>query len=219
MSQFKGELSSGTIFLGVVALNFQNTVVLVSDFITPLFSPSVETIVGDTHRLSFIDAFLVNGRHFIEAFPLLLLALVFVAILMVGSRVRDKTLAYLAFTYGLVYITMASVLFRTDHGLSLNVRHIFPLIFFLLFFIVAYRAPSRAVSIVFIFIGLPMYIYAMVLKNKVIPAYTNMMLWSVSGGPSAKSPIDSPIALMQIRINMKFRIKFNTGTKPAKPNG
>lgn len=166
-------LSGGTIFLGIVALNFQNTFVLVSSFITPLLSPSAEIIIDNKPTLSFVEAFLVKGRHVIEAFPLLLFALLFVAVLMVGSRLRDKTLAYLAFTYGVAYIVMASVLFRSDHGLSLNVRHIFPLAFFLLFFIVAYRAPARGVAILFTSIGLLIYIYTIVLFS-VPTTYNNV---------------------------------------------
>lgn len=152
-------LSSGILFVGIVALNFQNTFQLVSDFITPLFLSSTEIIIDNKHALSFFDAFLVNARQAIEAFPLLFIAFLFVVVLMAGARLRDKTLAYLALTYGVVYIIMASVLFRADHGLALNVRHIFPLAFFLLFFIVAYREPTRRVAITFISIGLLIYIY------------------------------------------------------------
>ncbi|MFM2381860.1 MAG: hypothetical protein RLZZ76_627 [Candidatus Parcubacteria bacterium] len=156
-------LGGGTIFAGVVALNFKNTFVLVSDFITPLLDPSVNTVINNKQSLSFVEAFLVNGRHVLEAFPLLLIALVFVAILMKGAQLQDKTLAYLAVTYSAVYLIMASVLFRADHGLSLNVRHIFPVAFFLLFLIVAYRTPGRAVAITFITIGLLIYGYTLVL--------------------------------------------------------
>lgn len=150
-------LSGGVIFLGIVALNFKNTYALVSGFATPLFQSQ------STHSLTFVDALLVNMRQAIEAFPLIFLALLCVAIFIHGSRLRDKTLAYLALTYGVVYIVMASLLFRSDHGLTLNVRHIFPLAFFLLFSIVAYRAPARSVAGAFIFIGLLIYVHTMVL--------------------------------------------------------
>ncbi|MFT5036462.1 MAG: hypothetical protein ACI9VM_000022 [Candidatus Azotimanducaceae bacterium] len=156
-------LSGGAVFLSVVALNFQNTFQLVSSFITPLLQPSAEIIIDDLPALSFFEAFLVNARHAVEAFPLLFLALLFVVIPAAGWRVRDKTLAYLALTYGVIYILMASVLFRSDHGLSLNVRHIFPLAFFLLFCIVAYRAPARSVAVGFISIGLLIYMHTMAL--------------------------------------------------------
>jgi hypothetical protein len=193
-------LCGGTIFVGIVALNFQNTFELVSAFITPLFSASATTVIETPYTLSFVDAFLVNGRHFVEAFPLLLLALLFVAVLMVGSRLRDKTLAYLALTYGVTYIVMASVLFRADHGLSLNARHIFPLGFFLLFLIVAYRAPSRAVSIVFIFIGLPMYIYAMVLFS-VPTTYNDVSNFIVEKYGNEEVRIDEHIFELTLPMN------------------
>lgn len=156
-------LSGGSIFLAVIALNFQNTFDLISGFIAQLFGSSAELIIDDKHALSFVDALIVNIRHAVDAFPLLLLALIFVAVPVAGSRLRDKTLAYLALTYGVVYIVMASVLFRSDHGLSLNVRHIFPLAFFLLFMIVAYRAPARAVAVTLTSIGLAIYIFTIAL--------------------------------------------------------
>lgn len=147
----------------IVALNFKNTTALVSSFALKAIDSSVDIVVDGKPTLSFFEAFSVKLRHAVEAFPLLLLAAAVVAIGISRLRIRDKTLAYLSVLYAVIWILMASFLFRSDHGLSLNVRHIFPIGFFLLFFIVAYKEPSRRVATVFGIVGGMVYVYTVVL--------------------------------------------------------
>ncbi len=203
-------LSGGAVCLGIVALNFQNTFGLVAPVIMKFFQPSVETIIDGKHTLSFMDAFLVNARQAVEAFPLLILALLFVAILMTGSRLRDRTLMYLSLTYGVVWIVMASVLFRSDHGLSLNVRHIFPLAFFLLFFIVAYRAPTRRVSVLFISIGLLLYMYTIALFS-VPTTYNEVADFLESRYSNEEIRIDEDIFELTLPMNRASYELFTEG--------
>ena len=164
-------LASGVLFAGIVALNFQNTFTLVREFTVSLLQPTAKVIIDSKPALSFVEAFGVNLRQAVESFPLLLVALLFVTVVVAKLHVRDKVLAYLAVTYGVVWIVMASILFRTDHGLSLNVRHIFPLCFFLMFLIIAFREPSRRVAFVFGAVGLIIYTYTALLLS--VPATYN----------------------------------------------
>jgi hypothetical protein len=158
-------LGSGALFLGIVALNFQNTFNLVKEFTVSALQPTTKAVVDSKPTLSFVEAFWVNFRQAVESFPLLLMALLFVAIVVAKLHVRDKVLVYLAVTYSLVWIVMASVLFRADHGLALNVRHVFPLCFFLMFFIVAFSEPSRRVATVFGFVGVAVYAHTVILLS------------------------------------------------------
>lgn len=152
---------SFAVFLGICALNMQNTIDLVWTFTKQLFDSSLQNISNLRPALTPIESFAVNARQAIEAFPLLLLALVPV----LRTRLRDKTLAVLSIVYIVVYIVAVSIVFRIDHGLALNVRHIFPLGFFLMFLIVAFEAPARRVAIVFIAIGLALYVYTATLLS------------------------------------------------------
>lgn len=154
-------IGSSALFLGIVALNVQNTIQLVWSPLVQLYNPLAGSALGAEHRLTFFSAFLVNARQAVEAFSLLLLALIPV----LRVRFRDTTLALLALLYSVIYITAASILFRADHGLALNVRHVFPLGFFLLFLIVAYGPPARRVAIAFFSVGLLIYVYTMVLLS------------------------------------------------------
>jgi hypothetical protein len=158
-------LGSGALFLGIVALNFQNTLTLVKEFAVGALQPATKATIDSKPALSFVEAFWVNLRQAVEAFPLLLVVLLFVAVVVAKLHVRDKVLAYLAVSYSVVWMVMASVLFRADHGLALNVRHIFPLCFFLLFLIVAFREPSRRVAAVFGLVGIAVYAYMLVLLS------------------------------------------------------
>ncbi|MBY0539764.1 hypothetical protein K2P56_05065 [Patescibacteria group bacterium] len=149
------------VFFGIFALNLQNTVDLVWTFVNQFFNASLQAISNIQPTLTPLESFIVNARQAIEAFPLLLLALIPV----LRARVRDKTLAILALTYIVVYIVAVSVVFRIDHGLALNVRHIFPIGFFLMFLIAAYPPPGKRVAIIFASVGLALYIYTAVLLS------------------------------------------------------
>src|SRR3989344_7496520 len=67
----------GALLIGVFALNAGNTIAQVSGFILPLVGIGVESAAAA--RLTYFESFIVNARQAIEAFPLLLLALVAVA--------------------------------------------------------------------------------------------------------------------------------------------
>lgn len=154
-------VGGAALFIGIAALNAQNTFQLVWPSLVQLFNPVAESVLDSGHRLTFLSALLVNARQAVEAFPLLLLAL----IPALRMRLRDKTLALLALLYGALYIVAASILFRADHGLALNVRHIFPLGFFLMFLIAAYGSPARRIAIAFFSVGLLIYAYTAILLS------------------------------------------------------
>lgn len=141
------------------ALNAENTVTQLSEFIVPMLDPAARAISGSFSRLTFFESLMVNSRQAVEAFPLILLALVFA----LWDGMRDRLLAYLSLAYLSLYILAVAFIFRTDHGLSLNVRHIFPLCFFLLFFIAAYKPPARLVAGAFFAVGLLVYLYTLFL--------------------------------------------------------
>jgi len=149
------------LFLAVFALNAANTIEQVSGFIMQFFDSAAGSVVNAQEALTPLESFIVNTRQAIEAFPLLLLAL----IPALRSGIRDKTLMYLSLIYIVIYILAVSVIFRSDDGLALNVRHIFPLCFFLMFFLASFKTPARSVAIVFFVAGLLVYIYAVMLLS------------------------------------------------------
>jgi hypothetical protein len=152
--------AGGAVFLVIFALNAANIVEQVSGFVTQFLSSSAKSVIAEKALTPF-EAFMVNARHAIEAFPLLLIAL----IPALRSGIRDKTLAYLALLYIAIYIVAVAIIFRTDHGLALNVRHIFPIGFFLLFLLAAFKPPAKWVSAVFFSAGLLIYVYILVLLS------------------------------------------------------
>lgn len=154
-------LAGSAVFLFVFALNAQNTLAQVSGFVGNLFGFSIENVPDARHALTPLGSFLVNARQAIEAFPLLLIAL----IPAIRSGLRDGVLAYLSLFFIALYCVAVSVVFTNDDGLSLNVRHIFPLGFFLLFLLAAYNPPPRRISIAFLSFGLLIYAYAAVLLS------------------------------------------------------
>lgn len=150
------------VFLVFFVLNAGNTIKQVSEFIIPFLDPSMSVLHEGLPRLTFFESFIVNTRQAVEAFPLLILSAVVVVLL---CGVKNRLLAYLALVYMAIYIVAVAFIFRTDHGLALNIRHIFPLCFFLLFFIAAYKPPTRRVSIAFFAIGLSIYLYTLFLLS------------------------------------------------------
>ena len=184
----------GALLIGVFALNAGNTIAQVSGFILPLVGIGVESAAAV--RLTYFESFIVNARQAIEAFPLLLLALVAVA----RSGIRDKTLAYLSLLYAAVYIIAVSVVFTSDDGLALNVRHIFPLGFFLTFLLAAFEVPRRWVSGVFLGVGFLIYIYAVALLS--VPAtYNSAYDYVVATYGNADIRIDEHIFEMTLPMN------------------
>lgn len=160
-------LGGGVLFLMVFAMNAQNIIEQVSGFVLQFLDPSAGDVVRSTPTLTFFEAFAVNTRQAVESFPLLLLAL----IPALYAGIRNRTLAYLSLIYMTIYILAASVIFRSDDGLALNVRHIFPLCFFLMFLLASFEPPRRLVSIAFLGVGLLIYVYTVVLLS--VPATYN----------------------------------------------
>lgn len=152
--------AGGAVFLVFFALNAENTISQVSGFVMQFFDPSASA-GNEQQALTPFASFMVNARQAIEAFPLLLLAL----IPALRGGVRDCLLACLSCMYMMVYIVVVSFVFRTDQGLALNIRHVFPLCFFLLFLISAYRPPTRRVAIAFCAAGFCAYVYIVVLLS------------------------------------------------------
>ena len=154
-------------FIGLLLLNIHNTVTLVLQFASPALSAVPETAA---HTLTLLDSTLVNLRQAGEAFPLLLLAL----IPALYAGVRDKTLALLAVGYSVLYLAAVSFVFRVDQGLALNVRHIFPLCFFMLLFLAACRVPRKGVMVSLGLISVAIYAYSVTLLS--IPTTYNQAL-------------------------------------------
>jgi hypothetical protein len=150
------------------ALNAENTIRQLSEFIVPFLDPSVKAAAEGHARLTFLGSFLVNLRQAVEAFPLLLVAL----LLALLGGIGDRMLARLSILYAALYLVAVAVVFRTDHGLALNIRHIFPLGFFLMFLLAACRPPVRAVSVLLSVVGLVVYAYTLILLS--IPTTYNL---------------------------------------------
>lgn len=153
--------SGFAVFIGIFMLNMQNTIDLVWTFTKQLFDTSLQSISNIRPALTPVESFMVNARQAVEAFPLLLLALVPA----LRTRLRDKTLAVLSLLYIIVYMVAVSIVFRIDHGIELNVRHIFPVGFFLMFLILAFEAPARRVAVIFVFVGVALYSYSALLLS------------------------------------------------------
>lgn len=153
-------LPGATVFLAIFALNAANIVGQVSGFVMQFFDAagSARSVQA---ALSPLEALMVKARHAVESFPLLLLALI--PTLRFGMR--DRVLAALSVLYIVLYILAASVIFRADDGLALNVRHIFPIGFFLLFLLAAFKPPARSVSILFLIGGFLVYVYTLILLS------------------------------------------------------
>jgi hypothetical protein len=183
-------------FLGICALNMQNTVDLVWTFTKQLFDPSLQSISNLQPALTPVQSFMVNARQAVEAFPLLLLALVPA----LRARIRDKTLAVLSLVYIAVYIVAVSIVFRIDHGLALNVRHIFPIGFFLMFLIAAFQTPGKRIAIVFLSVGLALYGYAVVLLS-VPTTYNAASDYIVSNYAEKEIRIDETIFELTLPMN------------------
>lgn len=155
------------VFFIIFALNAANTIEQVSGFVLQFFGSPHANVVSVRNSLTLSQSFVVNVRQTIESFPLLLLALI--PALFAG--LRDRTLATLAALYAATYLFAVSVIFRADDGLALNVRHIFPICFFLFFLLAAYKPPARWVSVTFLSVGCAIYVYTVMLLS--IPATYN----------------------------------------------
>ncbi len=154
------------IFLGFFVLNARNIVEQSSGFALSLLGSG--TAVISTHaKLTALQSLTVNTRQAIESFPLLLVALLFA----LYAGVRDKTLFALSTLYSVLYLIAVSVVFRTDDGLALNVRHIAPVGFFLLFTLASCRPPARAVTRALLVLGAGIYLYTLFLLS--VPATYN----------------------------------------------
>ena len=148
------------VFLGLFALNAGNVVEQASGFVMQFFNPnSADASVQAS--LTVLESFTVNARQAVESFPLLLVALIPVAY----AGIRDKTLFSLAALYSALYMIAVSVVFRTDQGLALNVRHIAPIGFFLLFLLASCKPPARFVSRTLLMLGFTVYVYTLVLLS------------------------------------------------------
>jgi len=106
-----------TLFAVIFALNAANVLEQISVFAMQ-FLGSSKGVMPSIATLSVFEAFMINARQAIEAFPLLLIALV----IAVFGGVRNKTLAVLATLYTVLYMVAVSVVFRIDDGIALNVE-------------------------------------------------------------------------------------------------
>ena len=148
------------VFLGFFALNAGNIVEQASGFVMQFFDPG-SADAGVRASLTAFESFMVGARQAVESFPLLLAALIPVAY----AGIRDKTLFSLAALYSVLYMIAISVVFRADQGLALNVRHIAPIGFFLLFLLASCKQPARFVSRALLLLGFAVYVYTLVLLS------------------------------------------------------
>ncbi len=183
------------VFLGFFALNAGNVVGQASGFVMQFFDPG-SADAGVRASLTVFESFMVGARQAVESFPLLLVALIPVAY----AGIRDKTLFSLAALYGVLYMIAVSVVFRTDQGLALNVRHIAPVGFFLLFLLASCKPPRRWVSIAFLGVGLLIYMYTLVLLS--VPAtYNNAYDYVVAEYGTKDIRIDERIFELTLPMN------------------
>lgn len=195
-----------TIFVAISALNAANVLEQVSAFTTQ-FSGATEGAAQGVAKLSFFEAFAVNVRQAIEAFPLLLVALAISAF----NGARNKTLAILGAVYAVVYLIALAVVFRVDDGVALNVRHVFPIGFFLLLVLSALRPPARLVSYFFITIGLIVYVYTVTLLS--LPTtYNAASDYIVSRYGDADIRIDESIFELTLPMNKRAYMLHGTSS-------
>ncbi|MDP1760324.1 MAG: hypothetical protein Q8L01_02650 [Candidatus Woesebacteria bacterium] len=195
-----------TLFVAIFALNAANVLEQVSVFAMQ-FLGSSEGAMPSIATLSVFEAFMINVRQAIEAFPLLLIALV---IAMFGG-VRNKTLAVLAALYIILYIVAVSVVFRVDDGIALNVRHVFPIGFFLLFLLAALRPPMRVVSHALTAVGLLVYIYTVALLS--MPTTYNVALgYAIDRYGAADIRIDESVFELTLPMNKKSYMLHSTSS-------
>ena len=195
-----------TLFAVIFALNATNVLGQISGFALQ-FLGSSGGAMPSIATLSVFEAFMVNARQAIEAFPLLLIAL---TIAMFGG-VRNKTLAVLAVLYIILYMVAVSVVFRVDDGIALNVRHIFPIGFFLLFLLAALRPPVRVVSHALTAVGLLVYIYTVALLS--MPTTYNVALgYVVDRYGAADIRIDESVFEFTLPMNKKSYMLHSTSS-------
>jgi len=150
--------------LGVVAvfllLNLNNIILQVSGFLPSFLNPSMSNMPMPVEgTLSLLESIRIKGRHLIDAFPLLLIALIPAML----AGVRDRTLALLATLYDVLYLVLLVLVFRTDQGIALNVRHVFPLGIFLMFFLAACYPPRKFISAVLFIVSMCVYVFTVYL--------------------------------------------------------
>lgn len=195
-----------TLFAVIFALNAANVLEQVSVFAMQ-FLGSSEGAMPSIATLSVFEAFMINARQAIEAFPLLLIALV----IAVFGGVRNKTLAVLAVLYIVLYIVAVSVVFRVDDGIALNVRHVFPIGFFLLFLLAALRPPVRVVSHALTAVGLLVYIYTVALLS--VPTTYNIALdFIIDRYGAADIRIDESVFELTLPMNKKSYMLHSTSS-------
>ncbi|MEK7604887.1 MAG: hypothetical protein AAB442_03785 [Patescibacteria group bacterium] len=194
------------LFVAISALNAANVIEQVSAFAGSLLGTPGNIGNGVT-MLSFTEAFAVNARQAIEAFPLLLVALVVVA----WYGVRNKTLALLAALYAVLYMLALSAVFRVDDGVALNIRHVFPVGFFLMCILASCRPPARFISYVFATVGLVVYVYSVMLLS--FPTTYNRMLdHVVSRYSDAHIRIDESVFELTLPMNKESYLLHGTSS-------
>lgn len=186
----------GAVFLGVFAANASNIIMQISiifhDF-RPIFS---DTAPASLVTLSLPESLTLHLYQILDAFPLLFLMLIAVW----RSGLRDKALAYLALLYLVVYTIAITILVTWNADVGQQLRHVFPVIFFLLFLIVAFEPPRRWVSIAFLGVGLLIYAYTVVLLS--VPATYNRaynFIVSAYGGKDIR--IDNHLLQLTLPMN------------------
>lgn len=141
-------------------LNAANVINQTWPFVVQLFA-GAERIIDGKPTLTMFESLTVRSRHVFEAYALFLLALVPAS----WKGIRDVLLLCISLLYIAVYLLAASFIFRVDQGLALNVRHIFPVSFLLLFLLAALKPPNRWVSRAILVLGFGIYVYTIFLLS------------------------------------------------------
>jgi hypothetical protein len=153
----------GVVLVATFAANAENSVRLILEYAARIFGGSATSTIGGLPTLSIFQSFVLKARHTVESFLFLLLAL----IPALRTGVRDWLLVRLSLLYIALYMFAVSFAFRADYeyGLALNIRHILPVGFFLMFLLVGFRAPRNLVAVLLCIIGLIIYVYTLVLLS------------------------------------------------------
>ncbi len=186
----------GVVF-AVFLLNAENIIGQVSGFLPDFLTSGAKSVLVPTEgTLSLFESVLLKTRHSIEAFPLLLLAL----IPAIRAGVRDRTLAFLAAFYGILYMSVLVFIFRADHDIALNVRQVFPFGIFLTFFLAAFHPPRKCISVTLLSVSVLLYLYTVVLLS--VPAtYNNAYKYVVKNYGNADIRIEEHIFEFMLPMN------------------
>ncbi|MEI7512162.1 MAG: hypothetical protein WCK01_01740 [Candidatus Uhrbacteria bacterium] len=122
----------------VFLANSHNIITQVTDIFTA-YHPLTSTNGSLSTSIGFWRSLGLHAQQVVSIFPLSILLIV------VGFRngVRHKSLMYIASAYACVYFLLITILVTWTNDSSSNIRYLFPLGFFLIFIVAAFRPPNH----------------------------------------------------------------------------